>query len=128
MVLDKNLTLPKSLKIFNDDHPTVLVTEQGRTQQKGYRNPQLSFFETPFHERLPMRILKHLQERKIGVLMIEGGVTILNTFIEQGYWDEARVIVGKEYWTDGIDAPRLPVDYSKRLKLGQDEILQFYKS
>ncbi len=126
LVIDKDLSLPKDLKIFRDGRPTVIITEKGRRQQSGYDNPHLSFFETPFHERLPMRILKFLHEKKLGVLMIEGGVQLLNSFIEQGFWDEARVIVGNVHWEKGIDAPQLPGVLKKRKKLGADEILIFH--
>jgi diaminohydroxyphosphoribosylaminopyrimidine deaminase/5-amino-6-(5-phosphoribosylamino)uracil reductase len=128
LVIDKDLSLPKDLKMFRDDHPTVIITEQGPPQQKGYSNPNLRFMETYFHERLPMRILKYMQEQKMGILMIEGGVQLINSFIEQGYWDEARVIVGNTHWAEGLDAPQLPGTLVERKKLGEDEILLFHKS
>jgi diaminohydroxyphosphoribosylaminopyrimidine deaminase/5-amino-6-(5-phosphoribosylamino)uracil reductase len=128
LVIDKDLSLPKDLKMFRDDHPTVIITEQGRSRQKGYANPNLRFMETYFHERLPMRILKYLHEQKIGVLMIEGGAQLINSFIKEGYWDEARVIVGNTYWTAGLDAPLLPGILKQRKKFGADEIRVFHKS
>lgn len=128
LVIDKELSLPKNLKMFQDDQPTVIITEKGQKQQQGYANPQLSFFETPFHERLPMRILKFIHEKKLGVLMIEGGVQLLQSFLDQGLWDEARVIVGNVHWEKGIDAPQLPAILKQRKRLGSDEILIFHKS
>lgn len=128
LVIDKDLSLPKDLKMFRDDQPTVVITEQGQTHQKGYTNPNLRFMETYIHERLPMRILKYLHDQKLGVLMIEGGVQLINSFIEQGYWDEARVIVGNVHWAEGLDAPQLPGTLKRREKLGADEIRLFHKS
>jgi len=128
LVIDRHLELSPALKLFNDDHPTVLITEKAPKNTQKYHNPNLSFFEPPFHERLLRRILKFLYEQKKGVLMVEGGIQLIQSFIDQGLWDEARVIVGPVHWKEGRPAPSLPAEDFERKRFGQDQIYVFHKS
>ncbi|HVS96336.1 MAG TPA: hypothetical protein VHE54_07610, partial [Puia sp.] len=41
-------------------------------------------------------------------VLVEGGARLLQSFIDEDYWDEARVITNEELETDaGLPAPRL---------------------
>ena len=37
----------------------------------------------------------------------EGGAQVLQQFISEGLWDEARIFVGKSQFSEGIKAPLL---------------------
>lgn len=128
IVLDRNLKLPKDLLLFSDHLPTVIVTEKAPTTSEGYKNPNLTFLELPFHERLLLRILKFVKQQNIGILMVEGGVQLINSFIEQGFWDEARVLIGDKHWKKGKEAPSIPSEKFNRKSFGPEEVLIFYKS
>jgi len=45
-------------------------------------------------------------------LLIEGGAQVLNHFISTGWWDEARIFTGENYFKDGVKAPQM---YGARL-------------
>ncbi len=128
LVLDRHLSLPEDLRLFTDDQPTVVITERVPKHRGTYRNPKLSFLELPFHDRLLIRILKYLHEQKIGVLMVEGGTQLIQSFLSHQLWDEARVIVGPISWKDGKAAPQVPARVFERHQLGLDELLIFHKS
>lgn len=53
------------------------------------------------------QILDYLCKEGIQSLFIEGGALVLNHFIENGLWDEARVITGNSEFRNGIAAPML---------------------
>jgi diaminohydroxyphosphoribosylaminopyrimidine deaminase/5-amino-6-(5-phosphoribosylamino)uracil reductase len=40
-------------------------------------------------------------------LLIEGGASVINHFIRNGLWDEARIFYGKKSFTDGVRAPEI---------------------
>ena len=40
-------------------------------------------------------------------LIVEGGAALLNSFIENGLWDEARIFTGTNKIENGIPAPLL---------------------
>ena len=53
------------------------------------------------------QILKHLHQKEIQSVIVEGGAFTLNRFIESGLWDEARILTGNKEFGDGIKAPEL---------------------
>jgi diaminohydroxyphosphoribosylaminopyrimidine deaminase / 5-amino-6-(5-phosphoribosylamino)uracil reductase len=97
VVLDKNRRLPHNLNIFDKSVKTRIYTE-GVSRDNGERvgdipNEELMATYCPicFDADLLQNILEDLSNQKIGSLFVEGGAQLLNSFIEKGLWDEARV-------------------------------------
>lgn len=86
-------------KLFTDNKPTWIISSDGIR-----KNETFYPFGTPkdFSE-----ILTELYKNKIGTLLIEGGAELLNTFIKNNLWDEARIITANQYLFEGIAAPKL---------------------
>jgi diaminohydroxyphosphoribosylaminopyrimidine deaminase/5-amino-6-(5-phosphoribosylamino)uracil reductase len=42
-------------------------------------------------------------------VLVEGGASVLQSFIESGLWDEARIITGDKELGLGLVAPKLPL-------------------
>ncbi|MEM6964932.1 MAG: bifunctional diaminohydroxyphosphoribosylaminopyrimidine deaminase/5-amino-6-(5-phosphoribosylamino)uracil reductase RibD [Bacteroidota bacterium] len=103
IVLDKTNTLPEHLRIFSDDNPTWLITEN----PVPLRPKNVSVISIPFDESLLPNILKKLHASKIASLMVEGGRQLLQSFINQNLWDEARVLEANVHLREGIQAPQL---------------------
>jgi diaminohydroxyphosphoribosylaminopyrimidine deaminase/5-amino-6-(5-phosphoribosylamino)uracil reductase len=58
-------------------------------------------------------------------LFIEGGGKVLNHFINEGLWDEARIFKGTEYFREGVTAPLISgIHVSKTVFSGS--ILEIY--
>jgi diaminohydroxyphosphoribosylaminopyrimidine deaminase/5-amino-6-(5-phosphoribosylamino)uracil reductase len=53
------------------------------------------------------QIVQHLYDSGIQSLLIEGGGQVLNHFISNGLWDEARIFTGEKYFEGGVPAPVL---------------------
>lgn len=53
------------------------------------------------------QVADYLYEKGIQSLFIEGGFEVLEHFISNGLWDEARVFTGKENFRQGIKGPEL---------------------
>jgi diaminohydroxyphosphoribosylaminopyrimidine deaminase/5-amino-6-(5-phosphoribosylamino)uracil reductase len=54
-----------------------------------------------------VQICEYLYSSGIQSLFIEGGAKVLNHFISTGYWDEARIFIGKDHFREGVMAPFL---------------------
>ncbi len=52
-----------------------------------------------------LQIAGYLFSAGIQSLLIEGGTKVLNHFISNGLWDEARVFSGENYFKGGVKAP-----------------------
>ncbi len=53
------------------------------------------------------QIAEYLYHRGIQSLLIEGGTKVLNHFILNNMWDEARIFSGKDFFRNGVKAPVL---------------------
>ncbi len=102
LVIDKKLTLPKHLSLFDQSVPTIVFTEQSR---KNHLN--LEYVTLQFEENLPVQMLNELYQREILSLIVEGGSYTLNSFIEANLWDEAHIYTGNMHFGRGIPAPKL---------------------
>jgi diaminohydroxyphosphoribosylaminopyrimidine deaminase/5-amino-6-(5-phosphoribosylamino)uracil reductase len=52
-------------------------------------------------------LVSDLHKREVRSILVEGGANTLNTFIESGIWDEARVFTAPECFGAGVKAPQL---------------------
>jgi len=103
VTLDRNLRLPALLNLFDGTLPTLVFTEK---QQPDKTN--INYVTIPFDAQLPQRILDELFRRKIISVLIEGGRELLQTFIDAGFWDEARIFTGTTMFGNGVKAPFIP--------------------
>lgn len=102
IVIDRSLILPTSLKLFDKEVDTWVVND--KKEEKG---GNLNYILLDFENNLLESILKKLHEANIQSIIIEGGAKLLNSFIEKGLWDEARIFTGDKQIEHGIPAPGL---------------------
>lgn len=104
IVLDRNLQLPSSLKLFDQSQQTIVFNSL-----KTELNGKIKFLELEnFDLYLPQLICFQLYLMDVQSLIIEGGAQTLKLFIDAGLWDEARVFISNTYWGEGLKAPNLP--------------------
>jgi diaminohydroxyphosphoribosylaminopyrimidine deaminase / 5-amino-6-(5-phosphoribosylamino)uracil reductase len=101
IVPDKDLSLPNTLQIFNNEAPTI-VFNQLKDEKKG----NIQFAKVDFDKSLNINIMKRLHELEIQSVVIEGGRKLLQSFINENLWDEARVFTGNRYFKKGTQAPK----------------------
>ena len=131
VVLDKNGRLSLSLQIFNGTVKTILYTESltstSINNEKNVKN--IDFKQIKFDKSLILNLLHDLFTQKIGILLVEGGAKTLQSFIESGLWDEARIIKSPVLLRGGISAPILPIqNLESRFPLDDNEILIYKNS
>lgn len=104
IVVDRNLKIPKNYNLFDKSAQTIVFTE--KIEEK-HRNNYALFKEINFNKNLPTQICTILYEHEIQSVIIEGGATTLQSFIDENLWDEARVFIGDVSFKTGIKAPIL---------------------
>jgi len=102
IVLDRRLQLPHTHDVFDKAATTWIVNEQ-RDGQQG----NVHYFRAAFDRTLLPVLMQRLYESQFLSLIVEGGAALLDSFLEQGLWDEARVFTGSQKLVTGIPAPVL---------------------
>lgn len=118
VILDGQLKCNLNSTIFHDDIPTVIFNLLKNETVDHVEYIQLPKIGTD-------AILKTLYERNITSVFVEGGSQTLQHFIADGNWDEARVIVGKNKFEDGVKAPQITGIPVHSFEFSGDQIYQF---
>ena len=116
-VIDKNLRLSLNLSIFDEQANTFILTE------KSIEDNQL---EVDFNN-LAKGICDALYQQDIQSLIIEGGSKTLQTFIDAGLWDEARVFTTPTQLGSGVKAPKFNFSLDKREQIATDQLKTYYR-
>ena len=120
-VLDRNLTLSGDLKLMDGSIPTFVVTEK----KQDSTSPNTQHIQIPFDKNLLPNLLHHMYQMEIQSLIVEGGRLLLQSFIDQSLWDEARVFVGNKTFGSGAKGPLIRHKMDRFCQFGQDRILYF---
>lgn len=107
IVLDRSLSLPNDLQIFDGDIPTLIFTEKKRSDEKSITYITIDFSHNPL-----IQIMEELYQRKIQSLLVEGGSQLLQSFIDNGLWDEAFIEKCPSRLYSGVKAPEISDKFS----------------
>ena len=119
VVIDKDLKLKPDSKIFNDESETLVFTEH---QKPSFGNT--FYFQIDFSKNVLSQILNKLVDSNISSLIVEGGTTLLQSFINENLWDEARVFKNpNKNFGNGVKAPELDLSEALQEKSGTDHLL-----
>ncbi len=103
MVIDRDLSLPSNLHLLDGSQRTIVWN-----QVKNNSTPNLEHVLIDAEKDTIEQILTASYQMGIQSVIVEGGAALLQTFIDKGYWDEARVISNEQLSIDGgLDAPVL---------------------
>ncbi|MEO6404908.1 MAG: bifunctional diaminohydroxyphosphoribosylaminopyrimidine deaminase/5-amino-6-(5-phosphoribosylamino)uracil reductase RibD [Ferruginibacter sp.] len=122
IVIDRHLKLSPQLNIFNKDATTIIINTI-----KNEEEDNLLYYKTSEEENLLAVIINLMHQRQLTSLIVEGGKELLESFIKEDLWDEARIIIAKKMAiSNGIKAPLLTNAMIDRCeKLDEDEIQYF---
>lgn len=118
--IDRQLIVPQGHHLLDGKVPTVVFT-----QMKNSVKGNLEYVSLDFEKDVLKQVLAALFKRKIQSVIVEGGAKLLNSFIEQGLWDEARVLSAKKKSLGnhkGIRAPKISGATVSKKKIGSDEL------
>ncbi len=114
IVIDRNLSLPLNLKVFNKNAETIIITEI-----TNYSNTvdNIKYCSLNFAQNFEENLLNELYKLNIQSVIIEGGLFTLNSFINKNLWDEARIFTGNIKFEKGLKAPKIDGEklYSEKI-------------
>ncbi len=119
-VIDRDLSLPQNLNLFDGSIPTWVITTKSPKESKHY-----SFITIDFDKKMLQKTMEELYSLEIQSIIIEGGRELLQSFIDEELWDEARVLIGNKTFGAGIKGPLIRKKMEKFCQFGQDRILYF---
>lgn len=103
LVLDKELRLPSSLQLFKDDAKTIIFNTKKHTEDGNVQYYKIANDQNAVHE-----IIKAINQLQLQTVLVEGGAQLLQSFIDAGLWDEARIIENEVLKIEnGLNAPVL---------------------
>ncbi|RZJ75638.1 MAG: bifunctional diaminohydroxyphosphoribosylaminopyrimidine deaminase/5-amino-6-(5-phosphoribosylamino)uracil reductase RibD [Flavobacterium sp.] len=121
IVLDRTGRINDSYFVKNQKIRTIILTEQA-----DLTNLEILTYKTvAFDASLPVTISDVLYKEGIQSVIIEGGRQTLQSFIDAGLWDEARVFKGRQMLNGGTKAPVFSAAAESREMILNDELLNF---
>lgn len=106
LVVDMEMRLPSSLKIFNKQHPTIIFNAKIHSEES--EKDGIRYYQVTGDVSLVHQIINALYQLKIQSVIVEGGARLLQSFIDEGMWDEARIVTNSELRIkSGLHAPQL---------------------
>jgi diaminohydroxyphosphoribosylaminopyrimidine deaminase / 5-amino-6-(5-phosphoribosylamino)uracil reductase len=121
IIIDTKLKLPSFLNIFNTDARTLIYNLAKNSTEKNLVYIKLE--SKNFIEQM----LQSLFEMNIQSVMIEGGAKTLQSFINAGLWDEARIITNEELLIEnGLAAPEMKEFILEKQERYLSDVINYY--
>jgi diaminohydroxyphosphoribosylaminopyrimidine deaminase / 5-amino-6-(5-phosphoribosylamino)uracil reductase len=122
LVVDMNLRLPNTLKVFDQTQPTIIFNAT-----KSEKHENLHYVKLDSEASLVKQLMKHCYDLKLQSILIEGGNKLAQSFINENCWDEARVIENPTLIIDnGLRAPALSHQHLIKTQSVLADIFSFY--
>jgi len=121
LVLDMDLRLPSSLQLFDGSVRTIVFNKL-----KHEENKNLFYYQVTKELSIVHQVCNALYQLDIQSVLVEGGTRLLQSFIDENMFDEARIVTNTQT-TSGIPAPVTGnMDLQDSLQL-QSDTIRFYK-
>ena len=120
--IDRQGRIPENFNLLDGSIQTFIFTEKDRVNRH-----RLEFIKINFDADCLKTILNEIFIRNIHSVLVEGGASILNSFIEARLWDEANIEVSPQRITSGVKAPVLSLQPVSRQTYEGHEWLFFKK-
>lgn len=134
LVVDMHLRLPGSLQVFNGSTTTVVFNlHQHNLPQEKVSIKELSqqtvwYYQVTEDVSLVQQIVNALYRLNIQSVLVEGGSFLLQSFIDEKSWDEARIVTTETLELgDGLPAPNLKNQVLLASQQTGTDSLRFYQ-
>lgn len=111
-----------SKKVATDGNPSLFVGSHNLKESE----KEVLYMDQNLNGDNLIYLLKALFQKGIFYLMVEGGGKTLKMFIDQGLWDEARIIKSNQSLISGIRAPQVTGRRFSTIEIGKDSIDYVY--
>jgi len=114
IVIDRYLKLPRNINVLDGSQRTICYNVIKHEEHNALSLIRLD------EQNFLANLVNDLHKQKIQSVIIEGGSTTLQQFIDSGYWDEARIFTAARKFEKGISAPRIQGVLADQLKIDTD--------
>jgi diaminohydroxyphosphoribosylaminopyrimidine deaminase/5-amino-6-(5-phosphoribosylamino)uracil reductase len=122
MVLDRNLRLPASLKLFDQQQKTIVFNEVKQDEKQN-----LVYYKLDGETDTIDQLINASYKLGIQSVLVEGGAQLLQSFIDSNNWNEARIITNNELVIDkGLNAPILTSSNPERKEKISTDTISYY--
>jgi diaminohydroxyphosphoribosylaminopyrimidine deaminase/5-amino-6-(5-phosphoribosylamino)uracil reductase len=123
LVIDSELKLPASLHLFDNTVSTIVFNKH-----KNETDGVISYYKLRSDKNINLQILNALYELKLQSVIVEGGTRLLQSFIDNDYWDEIRIITNTVLSIpDGLAAPVFESDQLIMEEMILNDQIRYYK-
>jgi diaminohydroxyphosphoribosylaminopyrimidine deaminase/5-amino-6-(5-phosphoribosylamino)uracil reductase len=122
LVIDRESSLSGNLKILDGSIETVIFTYKPKRDQTN-----LKYFLLDRNKDSISTVLEFLYTHNIQSLIVEGGKILIDEFLRQEIWDEARVFTGNVTFCKGVPAPVLLSEPVEQFEFAES-LLKIYKN
>jgi diaminohydroxyphosphoribosylaminopyrimidine deaminase/5-amino-6-(5-phosphoribosylamino)uracil reductase len=125
LLLDRTLRTPLDACLLDGSVQTLVFTEGKEENFLARKN--VTYREMDFSKNRTHQICEILFQENIQSVLVEGGREVLQSFIDAGLWDEARVFTGDIDFTKGVLAPTLQETKATEFRV-KNTLLKCYKN
>ncbi|MCQ2608453.1 MAG: bifunctional diaminohydroxyphosphoribosylaminopyrimidine deaminase/5-amino-6-(5-phosphoribosylamino)uracil reductase RibD [Bacteroidales bacterium] len=124
IVWDLHDKIPADACLKDGSAATVVLTY---AQKESSNN--IEYVQVLPEENILQKTMDVLYQKGVQSLIVEGGTKTLQTFIDDGIWDEARIFTTKEMFGNGIASPNIQCDLSSQnQQVGNAELQILYRN
>ncbi len=121
VIIDPVLKSIEATHLLEDDLATIIFNSKKQSIEASKEYIRLEGNEFDINE-----ILQILNEKKVNVLLVEGGAKTINSFLASGLWSKAFIYTTDITITDGIKAPIIDDQFkSSQNTLGNNQITEY---
>lgn len=121
--IDKKLEVPGDFNIYNAEAPTIVFNAL-----KEDKKDHIQFIKLDFSGNVLGQMLQELYRLSIQSLLVEGGSSLLYSFIDQHLWDEVLVFQNPSlFFGQGLKAPVFALKNTFEL-IGDDKLFKHYRN
>lgn len=124
LVIDRQLQLPASLHLFDGSVRTIVYNFW-----KNETGDRIQWHKLDRNSNIIKQVLQHLYKEQLQSLIVEGGAILLQSFIDAGLWDEARVITNTCLQAgEGLAAPLLQHHHLVNKEQTGTDTIEYFKN
>ena len=119
IVLDRSLKITTDYHVLDGKQKTIVCTEitDSNSHLEG-----VTYKIINFNSDVPQQLCNVMYEEQIQSVIIEGGSQTLQSFIDAGLWDKARIFKGTNRFSKGIAAPKIAGRTQQQVKILTDQL------
>lgn len=121
VVLDRTASLPATLHIFDGNPHTIVFSEQIHPARPG-----VEYIPVDYGKDILPQVMHTIYNKGLQSLLVEGGSTLLRSFIESGLWDEAFIEESPNRLHGGVAAPDINRKYFCNIEQHFGRIIRHY--